>query len=205
MTFQSNFAGDAGQPGYGKFYTTSYAANSGSSTLGDNTGPVVAQVGEWSTAIPIAGTFSGTSRVVLAISGYSDEHSSGAIAFNPAAKPGSADYGNLYIGSGDGAYNDANQKAQVLSAPQGKMLRINPLASGAAPYIVPADNPYVGRAGVLPEIYASGLRFPQSFSFDAKTGQLYINDLGQAAIEEVDVGKAGANYGWSQMSPPVEN
>ena len=200
VAFHPNFAGEAGQPGYGKFYTTSYAANFGSSTLGDNTGPVVAQVREWSTATPLAGTFSWTSRVVLAISGYSDEHSSGAIAFNPAAKLGSADYGNLYIGSGDGAYNDANQKAQVLSAPQGEMLRINPLASGIVPYTVPANNPYVGRAGVLPEIYASGLRFPQSFSFDAQTVQLYINDLGQTAIAEVDMGKAGANYGWSQRA-----
>ena len=200
VAFHPNFAGSATQPGYGKFYTTSYAANSGSSTLGDNTGPVVAQVREWSTVTPLAATFSGTSRVVLDISGYSDAHSSGAIAFNPAARPGSSDYGNLYIGSGDGAYNDYNQKAQVLSVPQGKMLRINPLASGTVSYTVPADNPYVGRAGVLPEIYASGLRLPQSFSFDAKTGQLYINDLGQAEIEEVDVGLAGANYGWSQRA-----
>ncbi len=200
VAFHPNFAGDSGQPGYGKFYTTSYVANGGTSTIGDNTGPVLVQVREWTTTTPTAATFSGTSRAVLTISGYGDEHASGAIAFNTAAKPGSADYGNLYIGSGDGLYNDGNQKAQVLSAPQGKMLRINPLASGTAAYTIPADNPFVGKPGVLPEIYASGLRFPQSFSFDSKNGQLYINDLGQAAVEEVDVGKAGANYGWSQRA-----
>ena len=97
VAFHPNFAGNATLPGYGKFYTTSYAANSGSSTLGDNTGPVVAQVREWSTVTPLAATFTGTSRVVLDISGYSDGHSSGAIAFNPAARPGSS--GGFYRAS----------------------------------------------------------------------------------------------------------
>ena len=97
--------------------------------------------------------------------------------------------------------NDGAQEAQDLSAPQGKRLRINPLASATAPYTVPAGNPFVDKAGVLPEIFASGLRFPQSFGWDTGgTGQMFINDLGQAALEEVDLGKAGDNYGWSQRA-----
>lgn len=132
VAFHPNFAGDPAQPGYGKFYTTSHTANTGTSTIGDNTGPFTAQIREWTTASPAGSTFIGTSREVLTVSGYSDEHATGTIAFNPAAKPGTADYGNLYISSGDGAYNDGNQKAQVLTAPQGKLLRINPLATVAA-------------------------------------------------------------------------
>ena len=201
VAFHPNFAGDAAQPGYGKFYTSYTSANTGAATLGDNTGPSVVQIREWTATNPTAATFSGTSRAVLTISGYADSHSNGAIAFNPNAERGGADYGNLYIGSGDGLYNDGAQKAQDLSAPQGKMLRINPLASATAPYTVPAGNPFVDKAGVLPEIFASGLRFPQSFGWDTGgTGQMFINDLGQAALEEVDLGKAGDNYGWSQRA-----
>ena len=134
----------------------------------------------------------------MTITGYSDAHSNGLIAFNPTAARGTADYGNLYIGSGDGHYNDADQKAQSLAQPQGKLLRINPLAANGAPYTVPSDNPFVGQSGALPEIWASGLRYPQSFSWDPATGKMYINDLGQAGIEEVNLGIKGANYGWSQ-------
>ena len=201
IAFHPNFSGDPIQPGYGKFYTSSSVANTGTATLGNQTGPAVVQIREWTTATPAAPVFAGTSRPVLSISGYADGHSNGTIAFNPNARPGGTDYGNLYIGSGDGLYNDGNQTAQNLASPQGKMLRINPLAAGIAAYTVPADNPYAATTGALPEIYASGLRFPQSFSFDAGgTGQLFINDLGQAALEEVDLGQAGANYGWSQRA-----
>ena len=66
---------------------------------------------------------------------------------------------------------------------------------------MPADNPFVGRAGARPEIYAYGLRNPYRFSFDRATGDLVIADVGQNEIEEIDFaarGKgAGANYGWS--------
>ena len=191
-----------GTAGYGKFYTSEEVANVGAATsLGDGTGANVVEVREWTANDPTAATFSGSSRVVMTVSGYSDEHSDGQIAFNPTAAPGSADYGMLYVGSGDGHYNDADRKAQDLDQPQGKMLRIDPLqtAAGAA-YSVPADNPFVGQAGALPEVWASGLRSPQDFGWDAATGTMYINDLGQAHIEEVDVGKAGANYGWSNRA-----
>jgi len=76
------------------------------------------------------------------------------------------------------------------------MLRIDPLGgSNGAAYGIPADNPFVGEAGVAPEIWAYGLRHPQHFSF-GPDGTLYINDIGQAQIEEVNIGVAGANYGW---------
>ena len=66
---------------------------------------------------------------------------------------------------------------------------------------MPADNPFVGRSGAKPEIYAYGLRNPWRFSFDRSTGALVIGDVGQDKIEEVDYeakGAAkGANFGWS--------
>ncbi len=202
VAFHPNFAGDPAKPGYGMFYTTAYTTASGPATIG-GTGPITVEIREWSATNPAAPTFTGASRSVLTIGGYQDDHSNGFIGFNPNAKPGTADYGKLYIGSGDGLYNDGNRNAQNLAVPQGKMLRIDPLASDGQPYTVPADNPYAGQAGKLGEVWASGLRFPQSFSWDtAGTGQLFINDIGQAFFEEVDLGQKGANYGWSERQGP---
>ncbi len=188
MAFSPNFAGDPGKPGYGKLYTSAWTTNA--------QGTPVVEIREWTTTDPAAATFSGTSRAVMQIDNYTTGHANGMIAFNPTAKPGDADYGNLYIGSGDGQYFDPAQNAQNLGSLQGKMLRINPLegADGQA-YTIPSDNPYVAGGG-LPEIWASGLRNPQSFTWDAVTGQMYINDIGQNLFEEVNVGIAGANYGW---------
>jgi glucose/arabinose dehydrogenase len=202
VAFHPNFDGDPTQPGYGVFYTETTIANTGTpapgvTTIGNTAiGGTQLQIREWTATDPTASTFSGTSRVVLDIAGYVDNHSGGTIAFNPTAAPGSADYGNLYIGSGDGLFNDGNQNAQNLGVPQGKMLRINPLQSGDQPFTIPAGN--MTGSGTLPEIWAYGLRYPQSFGWDRATGRMYINDLGQAELEEVDVGIAGANYGWSQ-------
>ena len=199
FAFHPNFAGDPSKPGYGVFYTSTNIPNAGSSTIGAGTGPTVVEIREWTTSNPAASTFQGASRVVLDVSGYADNHSNASIAFNPTAKPGTADYGNLYIASGDGHFNDADQNAQRLDRPQGKLLRIDPAAgANGAAYTIPADNPFLGQAGALPEIWAYGLRNPQTFGWDPNSGAMYINDLGQAYIEEVDVGIAGANYGWSQ-------
>ncbi len=199
VAFHPNFNGDPNAPGYGKFYTTSWVANDGTGLTftGKTDGALAVSVREWTANDPSAASFSGTSREVMRIAGYTTGHSNGMIAFNPTAKPGSADYGNLYIGSGDGEYWDPSANAQNMALPQGKMLRINPLAGpGGAAYTVPADNPFVGRSGVLPEIWASGFRNPQSFTWDSLTGQMYINDIGQNLVEEANLGIAGANYGW---------
>ena len=201
FAFHPNYVGDPTKAGYGDFYTSTTVLNTAGSSaaLGNGSGATMVEIREWHTDTPTAATFSGTSRVVVDIDGYTDTHSNGTIAFNSTAKPGTADYGNLYIGSGDGHFNDADQNAQNLAVPQGKLLRINPLQGPAGQaYTVPADNPFLSQAGILPEIWAYGLRLPQSFGWDPVTGQMYINDLGQEYIEEVDRGIAGANYGWSQ-------
>lgn len=110
--------------------------------------------------------------------------------------------GYLYFATGDGGgANDVPNNAQNGMQLLGKMLRINVNASATAPYYtVPADNPYVGVSGVLPEIYAFGLRNPFRWSFDRITGDMWIGDVGQGNWEEVHyvpgASTAGVNYGW---------
>lgn len=108
----------------------------------------------------------------------------------------------LYFGTGDGgAGGDPPNNAQNKDVLLGKLLRIDPRASGGRPYSVPSSNPFAGRAG-RDEIYSYGLRNPFRFSFDTTRGQprIAIGDVGQDRFEELDyltVGRAnGANFGW---------
>jgi glucose/arabinose dehydrogenase len=107
----------------------------------------------------------------------------------------------LYIGTGDGgSAGDPENRAQNLESPLGKILRIDPRRRGSSAYRSPRSNPFVGRAG-RNEIYAYGLRNPWRYSFDRRTGDLYIGDVGQGELEEIDYavrGEArGRNFGWS--------
>jgi glucose/arabinose dehydrogenase len=112
--------------------------------------------------------------------------------------------GYLYIGLGDGGSGgDPQRNAMNLGTWLGKILRIDPRPNGDQPYTVPADNPFVGQADAKPEIWSYGLRNPWRFSFDAATNDLWIADVGQGNIEEVDRSAAadgsgkGVNFGWS--------
>jgi glucose/arabinose dehydrogenase len=105
----------------------------------------------------------------------------------------------LYIGTGDGgAGNDPKNHGQDLSSHLGKLLRID--VSPEKGYRIPADNPFKNNATAKPEIYAYGLRNPWRCSWDRKTGDFYIADVGQNHWEEINfmpAGKGkGANYGW---------
>ncbi len=106
----------------------------------------------------------------------------------------------LYIGFGDGGLaGDPLNSGQDLNSLLGKILRIDPRQSGTSAYRVPADNPFVGRSGVRPEIWQWGLRNPWRFSFDMATNDLWIGDVGQNVYEEINHtadGVAGANFGW---------
>ena len=141
--------------------------------------------------------FSGSSREVFRIGQFAPNHNIGTIAFNPHVEPGSPDYGLLYACLGDGgAAHDPRDHGQSLAVPQGAIIRIDPLGGNdTRGYGIPPDNPFVGTDGVAPEIWASGLRHPQHFSWDTD-GRLFIGDIGQSQIEEVNLGRPGANYGW---------
>ncbi len=109
--------------------------------------------------------------------------------------------GVLLIGLGDGGSGgDPQNRASSMDTLLGKILRIDVL--GAAPgqaYRIPADNPFLGRSGALPEILHFGLRNPFRDSIDPATGDLWIGDVGQSKWEEVDVAPAGSrglDFGW---------
>ncbi len=110
-------------------------------------------------------------------------HNGGCLAFGPE--------GMLYVASGDGGSgNDPGDHAQNLSDLLGKILRLRPDGT------VPADNPFVATPGARGEIWAYGLRNPWRFSFDRNTGALWTGDVGQDAVEEIDIVERGRNYGW---------
>ncbi|HEV7607571.1 MAG TPA: PQQ-dependent sugar dehydrogenase [Steroidobacteraceae bacterium] len=128
-------------------------------------------------------------------------HNGGNIAFGPD--------GFLYIGIGDGGGGDDQHGAignsQLLTTLLGKMLRIDVAAATLAqPYAIPPSNPYAANAkctggtggASCPEIFAYGFRNPWRWSFDRDSGQLWLNDVGQNALEEVDLVTIGGNYGW---------
>lgn len=110
--------------------------------------------------------------------------------------------GNLYFALGDsGSGGDPGNLAQNGNSNWGKMMRINVDNFSTAPYYtIPADNPYVSNPDVLDEIWAIGLRNPWRWSFDRQTGDMWIADVGQNVLEEVNFRPAastgGRNYGW---------
>jgi glucose/arabinose dehydrogenase len=122
-------------------------------------------------------------------------HNGGMIAFGPD--------GYLYIGLGDGgSANDPHDNGQTLQTALGSILRIDvDNTQDDKAYAIPEDNPFVDNASAIKEIWAYGLRNPWRFSFDTATGDLYIADVGQGQIEEVNVEPAnsegGLNYGWA--------
>lgn len=141
-------------------------------------------------------------RVILEMDDPQSNHNGGTIAFGPD--------GFLYIAIGDGgSANDvapghvddwytanAGGNGQDIDANLfGDVLRID--VNSGTPYSIPADNPFVGRAG-RDEIWAYGFRNPFRFSFDmGGTRQLFLGDAGQVLYEEINVVTKGGNYGWN--------
>ncbi|MET0779697.1 MAG: PQQ-dependent sugar dehydrogenase [Candidatus Saccharimonadales bacterium] len=130
-------------------------------------------------------------KVLLTLQQSYGNHKGGQLQFG-------AD-GYLYIAIGDGgSADDPDGHGQNLTDWFGKILRID--VDHGDPYNVPATNPFVSNAAAKPEIWAYGLRNPWRFSFDSKTKDLYIADVGQGDWEEIDVqganSKGGENYGW---------
>jgi glucose/arabinose dehydrogenase len=154
---------------------------------------------EWTATDPAADTFSGTHREVLRIGFGGQIHGIQEINFNPTAKRGDRDYGMLYLAVGDGGQGVRNTDPQNLAMPHGKLLRIDPRGTNApnGRYGIPPDNPFVGQAGALGEIYAYGFRDPHRFSWDRATGRLYLGHIGEHSNEAIYEVRAGDNFGWS--------
>lgn len=134
---------------------------------------------------------SATERIILTVEQPESNHNGGDLKFGPD--------GYLYIGLGDGGgagdkHGEGN--GQNLNTLLGKILRID--VNTNENYGIPQDNPFVGQQ-VKTEIWAYGLRNPWRFSFDRKTGQLFVADVGQNKFEEVNIIEKGGNYGWRTM------
>jgi glucose/arabinose dehydrogenase len=131
-----------------------------------------------------------------------NNHKAGWLGFKPGESR------NLYIATGDGGFHDdPGNRAQNLSSNLGKILRVD-VSSDRLPndptrygYAIPDGNVIGGN----PEIYAYGLRNPFRDSFDRENGTFYIGDVGQNAREEIDIGAAGANYGWRRFEGTLVN
>jgi glucose/arabinose dehydrogenase len=148
-----------------------------------------------------------SARELLRIDKPQFNHNGGDIKFSPAD-------GKLYISLGDGGGADdqdgqpfiggpvvghgPNGNGQNLSSILGKIIRIDPLGTNSANghYGIPADNPFAGMPGLVGEVYAYGFRNPFRFSFDSALHHLYVGDVGQNDIEEVDIVNSGSDYGW---------
>ncbi len=142
----------------------------------------------------------GRSRRLLQIPQDTDLHWGGMLAFGPD--------GFLYIGAGDaGPQEDPEGNGQNLGLLTGSILRIDvDRTQGKLAYAIPPDNPFrrkagtkrpAGQAGAREEIWAYGLRMPWRFSWDSKTGDLWVGDIGQNLFENVRIVRNGENHGWN--------
>jgi len=128
------------------------------------------------------------------------DHPIKQIGFNNFSEPGDEDYGLLYIAHGDGSMQSATAGGGLVTNDAlGKVLRVNPLQSGNDPYTTP-NNPFVGIAGTLDEIYTLGHRNPHHLSFAEDSngnGRAIIAEAGRDNVEEINLLQSGGSYGWS--------
>ena len=142
----------------------------------------------------------GSARILLTIDQPYSNHNGGMLAFGPDRY--------LYVGMGDGgSAGDPGNRAQNVNNLLGKILRIDvDNKDTGKQYATPSSNPFDGATNGADEVWSYGLRNPWRFSFDRRTGDLWIGDVGQNRWEEIDRSTAGAsgagrgvNYGWRVM------
>jgi hypothetical protein len=170
---------------------------------------------EWTDTTTSNTTFEGTARELMRIQLNTRIHPLGDLTFNPAARPGDAEWRVLYIGCGDGGAGES--RTSIRSNPQrldtlvGKILRIVPDLAEHQPtttvsdngrYRIPSDNPFVSTEGARKEIWAYGFRNPHRLHFaidaaDPRNNRLIANSIGLHTWETVNIVHRGANYGYS--------
>lgn len=168
---------------------------------------------EWTDTNIRNASFEGSARELLRV-GFERNHPMADLLFNPLAKPGHADYGNLYVSVGDGAQGETPGPGhflpQQLNTFMGKVLRITPdvklhpkdMMSANGQYRIPSTgsdpNPFVSVAGARPEIFAYGFRNPHRMFWDVSSKALIVNDIGLKSWEEVNIVTKGGNYGYAE-------
>ena len=156
---------------------------------------------EWKINNPKSGVFAGESRELWRIDMPTQIHGVQEITFNPLSKPKDLDYGLLYVGIGDGGSAEngfaflCNSNTQIWSS----VLRIDPRGNNSknGRYGIPSINPFSNDNDekTLGEIFARGFRNPNRMSWTAD-GKMLISDIGLNNVEELNIGKAGSDYGW---------
>ena len=156
---------------------------------------------EWKTDNPSERIFLGKKREVLRVDMVTSAHGFQELTFNPLAEIGDIDFGILYLGIGDGAA--ALRGYPFLcdnpSKIWGSVIRIDPLGKTSAngKYGIPKDNPFVKDPSKLGEIWSYGFRNPHRITWDeGDSGKIFVTNIGQHSLEEVNLLKKGANYGW---------
>jgi mono/diheme cytochrome c family protein len=162
---------------------------------------------EWKITDTKSPIFKGTCRELLRIDMVSGIHGVQEIIFNPGSKPGDDDYGNLYIGIGDGGSVE-NGFAFLTRHPQkiwGTILRINPRGKNSANgrYGIPDSNPFAKKSdsNTVREIFAQGFRNPNRIGW-TNNGLMLATNIGQANIEAIDIIQKGHDYGWPIREGP---
>ena len=199
-TEERGILGLAFHPGYasnGLLYTYTSEPNSGVTDFplqSSRTPAHQSVIAEWrvnNPANPSEAVDPSSRRELLRIDQPQNSHNAGALAFD--------NDGFLFISLGDGGFGDPAENSQNTANPLGAILRIDPDGNDSSNgnYGNPTSNPFLGLPGFLDEVFAFGFRNPFRISVDRITGDLWVGDVGEDAIEEVDRVTAGGNYGWN--------
>lgn len=158
-------------------------------------------VTEWKIANSGTIPFAVKGRELFRINMVSPIHGMQEITFNPLAKAGDKEYGLMYIGIGDGGASE-NGFPHICNSTNGawsSVLRIDPLGKNSrnGRYGIPESNPYANATSptTVKEVFCRGFRNPNRITW-SPDGKMLITDIGQTNIEELNLGKAGADYGW---------
>ena len=194
----------------GIFYTShTEAGNSGTPTI-PLPQPVDATlqgvVVEWTASNPADPVFSGTRREILRIDLTGTIHGFQEIAFRPAIPEEHPDYGLLFICIGEAQTLQRGPLANIgtPASPIGTLFRIDPRGENGpnGQYGIPPDNPFVGQTDALGEILAYGFRNPHRLTWNTRTGDLLLTDIGERQVEELNLIEPGLNYGWPVREGP---